>query len=126
MVLKRRRTREKGNVGENLAAAYLERQGFRILTRNFRTRCGEIDLVAEHEGELVFVEVRSLRLPARYLPEETITFEKQKRLSLAAQAYLQSNRQEDAVARFDILAVEIDGSKHTVRHLPDAFEIWEP
>ncbi len=126
MVLRRRQTREKGNAGEDLGADFLKGRGFRIVARNYRTRFGEIDIVAEHRGELVFVEVRSLSSSSRHLPEETISFEKQKRLSLTAQAYLQKNRLEDRVARFDILAIEIDGSTPTVRHLPDAFEVWEP
>ncbi len=126
MVLRRRQTREKGNAGEDLGVDYLKGRGFRIVARNYRTRFGEIDIVAEHGGELVFVEVRSLSSSSGHLPEETIGFEKQKRLSLTAQAYLQENRLEDRVARFDILAIEIDGRTSTVRHLPDAFEVWEP
>jgi len=117
----------KGRQAEILALDFLRARGFRILERNYRCRCGEIDIVAEQGEELVFVEVRSLGPRARHLPEETITPAKQRKLSLVAQAYLQHRRRENRPARFDVIAVEtVEGGAPAVRHLPNAFELWEP
>ena len=124
---KKEPTSGKGRKAEALACRLLQEKGFRILSRNYRCRVGEIDIVAEAAGQLIFVEVRSLGPSARHLPEETINRTKQQRLSKVALAYIQANRMEDRSARFDVVAVENTmGSAPTLRHLPDAFEIWEP
>lgn len=116
----------KGRQAEALARAFLEARGFRILERNFRCRFGEVDIVAEQGGELVFVEVRSLGPGARHLPEETILAAKQRRLSRTAQAYLQKHRREDRPARFDVVAVEAGHGAPVLRHIPNAFDLCEP
>ena len=123
--MKKRSTKEKGQEGERLAARFLEEQGFRILDRNYRNRLGEIDIVAEDRGVLVFVEVRTLKAYAGHSPEETIQWKKQQRVSRTAQAYIQHKRLEDRPARFDVVSVTLDGAGSTLRHIPDAFEMWE-
>ncbi len=125
MALKKASTREKGQEGERLAARFLEDQGFRILDRNYRNRLGEIDIVAEDKGVIVFVEVRTLKASAGHSPEETIQWKKQQRISRTAQAYIQYKRLEDRPARFDVIAVTFDGTRSALRHIPDAFEMWE-
>ena len=119
--MKKRSTREKGQEGERLAARFLEKQGFRILDRNYRNRLGEIDIVAEDRGVLVFVEVRTLKASAGHSPEETIQWKKQQRISRTAQY----KRLEDRPARFDVVSITLDGTRSTLRHIPDAFEMWE-
>ncbi|MEW6440303.1 MAG: YraN family protein [bacterium] len=116
---------DRGKEGEALAARFLQQKGFRIRGRNFRTRFGEIDIVAEDQGQIVFVEVRSLGPSRRHLPEETIQLKKQQRLSRTALLYLRAHRLEDRTARFDVVAVEEEGAGRILRHVPDAFEIWE-
>lgn len=125
MVRQRTPTTKKGQQGEDLACRFLAGRGFKILARNCRNRFGEIDIVAEESGDLVFVEVRSLTSVSRHLPEETISTKKQQRLSRAALAYIQEKGLDHRPARFDVVSVETAGSIPTVRHLPDAFEIWE-
>jgi putative endonuclease len=125
MATKRASTKEKGQEGERLAALFLEKQGFRILDRNYRNRLGEIDIVAEDQGVLVFVEVRTLKESARHTPEETIQWKKKQRLSRTALVYVQHKGLENLPARFDVVAVEIARGRSTLRHIPDAFEIWE-
>jgi putative endonuclease len=125
MALRRASTKEKGREGERLAARFLEKHGFRILDRNYRNRLGEIDIVAEDRGTLVFVEVRTLKASAGHSPEETIQWKKQRRLSRTALAYIQYKGLEDRPARFDVVAVEFAGRRSTLRHTPDAFDIWE-
>jgi len=96
-----------GGAGEDRAASFLERHGLAIAARNFRTRMGEIDLVAWDGEELVFVEVRS-RASTRFLdPAETVDWHKQRRLIAAARQYL-SVTQVEARCRFDVVALEGD------------------
>jgi putative endonuclease len=116
----------KGRQAERQARDFLKKKGFRILEQNYRCRFGEIDIVAEQGEELVFVEVRSLGPRARHLPEETIVHKKQRKLSRTAQAYLQDRRQTNRPARFDVVAVETGRDSPVLRHLPNAFELWEP
>jgi len=123
--MKKRSTKEKGQEGERLAARFLKEQGFRILDRNYRNRIGEIDIVAEDRGVLVFVEVRTLEASAGHSPEETIQWKKQRSISRTAEAYIHYKRLEDRPARFDVVAVTLDGTRSTLRHIPDAFELWE-
>ncbi len=126
MAFGRASTREKGREGERLATRFLEKQGFRIRDRNYRNRLGEIDIVAEDRGVLVFVEVRTLKASSGHTPEETIQWKKQQRLSCTALAYIQQKGLEDLPARFDVIAVTLSGGhRSTVRHIPNAFEIWE-
>jgi putative endonuclease len=124
--MKKRSTTEKGQDGEQLAVRFLEEQGFRILERNYRNRLGEIDIVAEDRGVLVFVEVRTLKASAGHSPEETILPDKQKRISRTAVAYVQHKRLDDRPARFDVVSVTLHDDRSALRHFPDAFEVWEP
>ncbi len=123
--MKKASTKKKGQEGERLAVRFLERQGYRILDRNYRNRLGEIDIVAEDRGVLVFTEVRTLKASAGHSPEETIQWKKQQRISRTALAYIQHKHLEDRPARFDVISVIFDGNRSTLRHIPDAFEIWE-
>ena len=125
MASKKASTKERGQEGERLAARFLEEQGFRILDRNYRNRLGEIDIVAEDRGVLVFVEVRTLKSSAGHSPEETIQWKKQQRISRTALAYIQYKRLEDRPARFDVVSITLDGNRSALRHIPDAFEMWE-
>ena len=79
---------ERGRAAEARAATYLQAQGLTILTRNYRVAGGEIDLIARHGAELVFVEVRSRRSAAFGSAAETVTAAKRRRILLAAQHYL--------------------------------------
>ncbi|MCR4407481.1 MAG: YraN family protein [Anaerolineae bacterium] len=113
-----------GDWGEDLALHYLQEQGYEIRARNYRySHVGEIDLVAERDGQLVFVEVRTRRGNAYGTPEESITSDKQDRLIAVAQAYVQEhNWQGDW--RIDVVAVELSpgGRLPRVTHIPSAVE----
>ncbi|MCS6869984.1 MAG: YraN family protein [Anaerolineae bacterium] len=97
--------RVQGAQGEVHAARALQRAGYRIVTRNWRCAEGEIDLVAQHDGEWVFVEVRgcSAGIPAAV---ESLTRRKALNLLNAAQAYLHSLNQGEVSFRFDLAAVD--------------------
>jgi putative endonuclease len=96
-----------GKRGEQYAAQYLTDRGYAIRTRNWRCPVGEIDLVAEKEGKLIFVEVRTRRGDRLGTPEESITPTKRARLIAAAQTYLDEQGQADRDWRIDMVAIEI-------------------
>ena len=103
-----------GKRGERYAAQYLTERGYAIRTRNWRCPVGEIDLVTEKEGKLIFVEVRTRRGDRLGTPEESITPTKRARLIAAAQTYLDEQGQADRDWRIDVVAIEI-GSHGEVR-----------
>ena len=114
----------KGAWGEECAAAYLRRHGYRILARNYSCRFGEIDLIAEKDGVLLFVEVK-LRTNLQYgAPREYVTVKKQEKLRTAALLYL-SGRELDVPARFDVAEVYTDvhrsAGKTRIRYIANAF-----
>lgn len=108
--LKRPRTAKQieGDAGEDAALAYLQRQGLRLVERNFRCKAGELDLIMQDASSLVFVEVRKRKAAGFGGAAASITPAKQRRLLLAAQFYLQRYRTPPA-CRFDVIA--IDGDK---------------
>lgn len=113
-----------GAAGEAAAAAWLAQQGYQLLTRNVRTRYGEIDLVARRGSVVVFVEVKS-RTGRRFgHPGEAVVAAKQRRLARLASAYLLAHGLEEYATRFDVIAVHAapDGRILQVEHLPDAFQ----
>ena len=101
------RRRALGQTGESLAARELERRGYRIVERNWRCPIGEIDIVAEKDGALVVVEVRTRRGDERGTPQESITPAKQTKLIELALTYLQEHDIADRDWRIDVVAVEM-------------------
>jgi putative endonuclease len=97
-------------MAEDSAMSFLERQGLRCLERNFRSKTGEIDLVMEDRGTLVFVEVRYRRNQRYGSALDSIDHGKQRRLLLTAQCYLQARRARGRT-RFDVVAVEPDSDQ---------------
>lgn len=107
--------------GENLAARELQKKGYRILTRNFKTPVGEIDIVARSGETLVFVEVKT-RLYDEPTPEEQVNPAKMHQLTKAAKFYL-SRYPNPPPARFDVVAIVWpQGQQPIIRHIENAFE----
>jgi len=96
-----------GRTGERLAAGALIEQGYQILERNFRCRHGEIDLVAEDQHDLVFVEVKTRRGNLYGRPEEAVTLQKQRKLVEVATYYLDLHACPDRSWRIDVVAVQL-------------------
>lgn len=111
-----------GDFGEDIAAAHLAQHGYAIIARNFRTRLGEIDLIAQSEHCLVFVEVKLRKVGARVGGAESVTPAKQAKLRLAAEAYLQQHP-VDIPCRFDVLAIETapNGQVAAIQWIEHAF-----
>lgn len=118
------RTKQLGRWGEALAADELRRQGYRIVASGWHCRFGEIDLVAENESYLVFVEVK-LRKNAQYgQAREFVNRRKQERVRITAQLYL-AEHQTELQPRFDVMEVYAPNGTDTVRpqiqHIENAF-----
>jgi len=113
---------EIGNYGERVAAAFLRRHGYRVLTRNYETKGGEIDLVCRHGDVLVFVEVRSRAGEMFGRPGETIDARKEEALRRAARRYLELLDREDIFYRFDVVEVRLKaGAIPTCTLVPNFF-----
>lgn len=96
-----------GLAGERLAAQKLTSQGYRIRERNFRCHFGEIDLVAEDEHDLIFVEVKTRRGTRYGLPEEAVNVRKRRKLLQAAKYYIASHCRTECSWRVDIVAIQL-------------------
>ena len=119
------RNQAVGALGEQTAADYLAKLGYRILERNFRSRGGEVDIVAkDKQGCIAFVEVKTRRSLAYGLPQFAVTQRKQHQISKGALAWLSKNRLHECSVRFDVIAVLLqDGIEPTIEHIPNAFDL---
>lgn len=118
-MFKERTSKQKaGDQAETQARRYLEKQGLKFLSSNYRCNCGEIDLIMQHDKTLVFVEVR-YRADSRYgSAAETVDHRKQHKLIKTAQYYLQQHRRQ-VPCRFDVVAL----TAGTLSWIPDAFTL---
>ena len=113
----------KGARGEQIAADYLKRLGYRIQERNYRCRQGEIDIVAWCGAVLVFVEVRTRSGNDLRAPLESVDRRKQDKITSVAVAYVQEHQVRDTVLRFDVVAVTWGlEAPPVVAHVPAAFD----
>lgn len=117
-------TRSLGQYGEDLACKYLQAQGYQILARGFRfRRYGEIDIVANKDGVLSFIEVKT-RSSQRYgKPAESVTLAKQRKIYRVAQYYLQCAGLMSRIPMlsFDVVEVIIEGAGVRLFHYPHCF-----
>ncbi len=113
---------QHGQQAEERARRYLGKQGLKLITRNYRSPYGEIDLIMRERETLVFIEVRYRRNPAFGLPAETVDWRKQNKLRATAEHYLLSNKkQRDRPCRFDVMAISGDNKDGVIDWYPDAF-----
>jgi len=119
-----------GTFGEDIAAAHLEQHGYRVVVRNFRTRFGEVDLIAANERFLLFVEVKTRAVNARVNAAEAVDARKQARLRMAAEIYLQTGLEHSEATelhrrwpRFDVICIETaqNGQVASIRWIENAF-----
>lgn len=115
--------REYGNRGEKRVCGYLESIGIKVKERNFNTRFGEIDIIAEDGDTIVFVEVKT-RTNLNYgYPAESVTLKKQQKLVKTAKEYVLRNNLTDWDFRFDIAEVIKLNNTYNVNLIKNAFEV---
>ena len=116
---------ELGKEGEDEAVRYLEARGYRICHRNWRSGRKELDIVAEHQGELIVVEVRTRRNQTYGTPEESISEAKIRRIVSSADAYIRKFC-IDLPVRFDIISLTGIEKPWKIEHIVNAFypPIW--
>ncbi len=111
---------ELGKRGESLAIEYLKVKGYKILEINWRTNHREVDIIAQDNDEIVFIEVKTRTSIYSGNPVEAVNVQKQRLLIDAAEDYIISNN-IDLEARFDIISVIINGHKQNINHIKEAF-----
>ncbi len=111
-----------GQAGEDRAARFLAKQGYKILERNYRAPYGEIDLIALHKGEVVFVEVKTRTSDAYGAPELAVNPRKQQRMIKAALGYIKYKKLHQVPCRFDVVAISTAAEKE-VELIQNAFEM---
>ena len=116
----------KGAAGEVLAARFLRERGYDILTANYRTRLGEIDIIAADKQYIAFVEVKTRQPGALYAPREAVTVSKQNKIIQTAALYLKGHPDEKRQPRFDVVEVVTTAgdplAAAEIHHLQNAFE----
>jgi putative endonuclease len=107
--------------GEDAAALYLERRGWRIVERNYRRREGEIDIIATRPGVIAFVEVKTRRSRTFGTPAEAVTTRKRARIRTLAARFVSEHRPRVAELRFDVVDIVWDARGLSITHLERAF-----
>ena len=110
-----------GSNGESYAVEYLQHKGYEIITRNFSSRFGEIDIVCKKDDFIVFVEVKTRGRKALVSGREAVTPGKQKRIIKTALIYLSANGITNLQPRFDVVEIMIT-ERVTVEHIINAFD----
>ncbi|MFV2060510.1 MAG: YraN family protein [Gammaproteobacteria bacterium] len=119
-------TREIGNITEDIALQFLEKNGLLLITKNFNSKMGEIDLIMEEKNTLVFIEVRYRKNTNYGLPEETVGYKKQTKIQKTALLFISKNpRYKNIQPRFDVVAMTPDnktsGNNMSINWIQNAF-----
>jgi len=113
---------EAGMTGQLQAEKFLQNKNYRILERNFRAKTGEIDLIAQCESYIVFIEVKYRRSLKHGYPGESVGRAKQQRLQQTALHYISSHGLVEQDFRFDVVEVLEKGGQMLVNHIENAFD----
>ncbi|MBP3431325.1 MAG: YraN family protein [Clostridia bacterium] len=111
------KNKAEGLVGELSATDFLRSKGYKIVQTNFKTKFGEIDIIALYKGVIVFVEVKNRSTLAYGRPIEAVDWRKQQKIRCVAEFYLMNKKKSEADVRFDI--IEIVGD--SINHVENAF-----
>jgi len=112
-----------GKFGEDIASKYLQEKGYKIIERNYRTFLGEIDIISEYKGTIIFVEVKTRRSDRFGYPEEAINLNKQRKIIKNALCYLAKFNLWAKKYCFDVILISISNHKDVKRlkHIRNAF-----
>ena len=106
-----------GVKGEVLAEKFLKKEKYKIICKNYKTKLGEVDIVAKDKDFLCFVEVKYRKSLNFGYPREAVTYQKQKRIKLTASVYLKSKYLSNVYTRFDVIEILAD----KITHIQNAF-----
>ena len=109
--------KELGNKGEKIASDYIKEIGYEILDKNYRKREGEIDLIAEDNREIVFIEVKTRKSSNFGYPEEAVNQKKTEKMIKVANLWLEEKEKFDNSWRIDIIAIEMDTQPPKITHI---------
>lgn len=112
-----------GNSGEEVAVDLLKNNGYKILARNYKSKLGEIDIVAYDKDTVCFVEVKTRHSDTFGLPQEAISAAKQRRISKAALMFLKEKNLLERKARFDVVSIIYTQDSPKLELIKDAFEL---
>lgn len=112
-----------GKQGETIAVRQLKKNGYTILERNYRTKAGEIDIIARHDDTIVFIEVKARSGRTYGNPKHAVTRAKQHKIVHTATMYLKATRQLDRRIRFDVVAIHPETSSRPVEIIRNAFDV---
>ncbi|MCS7258016.1 MAG: YraN family protein [candidate division WOR-3 bacterium] len=110
-----------GLIGEQLAIDYLKSLGYKILAKNYRCPIGEIDIIAQDQDVIVFVEVKTRKSDAVACPYESVGQHKQQKIKEVAQWYLEETSSENCETRFDVLSIVMKSPNPDIEHFREAF-----
>ncbi|MDD3656300.1 MAG: YraN family protein [Atribacterota bacterium] len=111
-----------GNTGEKFARYYLNKKGYRILEQNYKVSFGEIDIIAEKNNCICFIEVKSRRSNICGSPEESITQYKKNKIIKVAELYIKQRKIKDKLFRFDVIALNFNNNfLIKINHITNAF-----
>lgn len=111
-----------GEEGEKIAVQYLKSKGYIIHHTNWRMSHLEVDIIAENNDELVFIEVKTRSSEEYGRPEEAVDFEKERDLMKLANVYME-NLQQEVPSRFDIISIILNDQESNITHFEDAFDV---
>lgn len=109
-------TKQLGSFGEGIASQYLAEKGYKIIDKNYYTRHGEIDLICEKNGRIIFVEVKTRTSTTFGFPETAITKKKLRSLIFTAQRYMLNKKQPWQI---DVLAITLTETEADIVHFPN-------
>ena len=115
-------TKDKGQIGENIACEYLKKNKYIIIERNFKTNVGEIDIICADNGCLVFVEVKLRYDDVHGRASQAVNSHKQLKISQVASQYISKHKKYNSQIRFDVLEVYVVDK--SVNHIKNAFDSY--
>lgn len=115
--------RHIGLIGEELAANHIKNEGYNILERNYRTKLGELDIIARDQNIIIFIEVKTRTSGAYGMPSEAVNYKKQQTIRKLSQQYIRHKKLDNSCLdyRFDVIEVKLVGRKYKIDHMENAF-----
>ena len=111
-----------GKLGEKLVCAHYSKNKYELLTVNYRTRFGEVDIIAQKKNTVVFIEVKTRHDDSFMTAKEAVTYQKQARIKKAAMSFLQKHNMDDYIVRFDVAEVYHPENNPVINIIENAFE----